>query len=914
MQITRKHIFILLALTIVIALIAGGYLYHLHNTRPALSAFKAIPGDAAVIFQTHDAGQFWSTLSASDLWKEMSHIDAMQAISLTLASLDSTIRTDENSTAINGPHRVLFTVTLSEEHNPEILFLVESTDLGQAARIKRYIHHLTTGSPMELMNYKGKSIYSVKPVGFPSVFYFTFYKGLFAGSLQPDPVVRAVEQAASGHWLDQDTAFSELIQAAGKNAVASVFFNNRLLPSLFKLLVSQSDSIQFSLLEHFAGWSEFDLKINNREWLLNGFTSTATDRKDFLSLFNNQGAENFAITGILPFQTSFFIDYTFNDADAFMNGFRTFLMDHDLQLPWQQMMDTILSLKQVDLAKEMQAWDIEETGLAVIDSRNNPSISGTIFIMRIKNRDECLRDIRMLSDTGWELKSESGKTVTVPGFTVMKMDVKVPFSFFFRPLAVSFSPQYYIILGNTIIFSGQSAILNEIASQYRYRRTLANDVNYARFYGQIAETSNIYIYLNIHKVAALAEKYATPRLREIFRENGELFRKIEGLSIQYSSLDDLFYSNIYLKYNPDLSEDDSYTWEADLDTVIYSGPFLIQKADGEGLDVICSDQAGNLYRIDATGMIRWKVKAGGTILSEVYSIRTGHDKELFYLYNTSEHLFMLDTNGIVAAGYPVILPSPATNGMILTGSESLAGLRMIYAGEDDRLHAIDIKGKPITGWGNPNLGNRLSVPAMHLTVKKEEQWIAALDDGGVVIAGSKGKVLYRTPSGFVHARNTGFYVNRTNSKGSIITTDAQGNLVYLPGKTIGTVNFGNFSPDHYFLYQDFNGDGDPDFIFVDGHDLSVFNRLKKLLFSFTFEGTVKDQPVVFTSQGKKTVLGVVTRDDNRVYLFNQSGLMSDSQLIRGNTPFTMGPLSADTVIDLVIGRGNKVLDYWLEGF
>jgi|GEM_PF-1308278 len=911
MEFSKKHIIIPAVTIIVIAFIAGSYLYHLHNTRPALSALRAVPGDAAVVFQAEDAGRLRSALKSSDIWEAITHISGVQTVEQILSYVDSTMRTDENNRVPEDPHRILVTLTFSQEQKAEFLFLVESLNMGQADKIKQYIHHVSGDNPSKTMNYSGTAIYSVKPHAFPYQVYYAFDRGLLAAAFQPEPIVKALVQAASGHPPAQDTVFSRLIGAAGKNATASICINNRYIPSLINLTMSENDSIPLALTKDFAGWSEFDLKINDREWLLNGFTSAGTD--DFLSLFRNQGEGHPGIAAVVPYHTSFFLDFILHDPGTFLDDFMTFLADHNIQRPYQKLLDTILSRKGVDLPNDMRNWGIEEAGMAVIGDGDNPDEGGTVIVIKTGNKDECIKSLRMLSGTTSD-HTKINEAGAASDFPVMKLDVPLPWGFYFRPFTDNVAMGYYTVLGNTVIFSASPGVLHEVITRYTYRRTLANDAVYSHFYRQLPERSNIYLFINIRRLLRPAESMTSPRFTAIIEDNKTLFTNMEGLSIQYNNLDDLFYSNIFLKYNPTLQNDETYTWVTALDTVIRSGPFLVKRMDEKGHDLFCTDQAGAIYRIDATGAILWKVRMEEDVLSGIYSVRAGKGNAICYLFNTSSNLCLVDSGGLMVPGYPVALLSRATNGLILTEPDGKTGPRLLYAGEDNRLHAIDIRGKVLPAWGLPNLGSRLSAPVVHLTVKKEDRYIAACDDGGVVIADRKGRVLYRTPPGFLHARHGGFYVNRTNSKGDLITTDTGGNLSYLPGKTIPKVTFGYFTPDHYFIYHDFNGDGDPDFIYIDGKNLSVFNRFKKNLFSFTFGEEVKDPPVVVTTHGKETLLGVMTREDNRVYLFNKSGLIPQSRVIKGHTPFIIGTVTADTVPDLVIGQGHNLLDYQLEGF
>ena len=168
-------------------------------------------------------------------------------------------------------------------------------------------------------------------------------------------------------------------------------------------------------------------------------------------------------------------------------------------------------------------------------------------------------------------------------------------------------------------------------------------------------------------------------------------------------------------------------------------------------------------------------------------------------------------------------------------------------------------------------------------------------------------------SDFRNALNSDFYVNKTNSKGVLITTNEKGCLTYIKanGKTASTV-FGDFSPNHYFLYEDFDMNGTKDFIYLDKNKLSVFDRFKNKIFEYTFEEDVNTKPMIIPVSSRENYLGVILKKTKEIYLFDNKGNVVVSKGVTGEMPFNVGSLNNDKNLNLVVGSGNILYNYLVQ--
>jgi hypothetical protein len=165
---------------------------------------------------------------------------------------------------------------------------------------------------------------------------------------------------------------------------------------------------------------------------------------------------------------------------------------------------------------------------------------------------------------------------------------------------------------------------------------------------------------------------------------------------------------------------------------------------------------------------------------------------------------------------------------------------------------------------------------------------------------------------FVNSSRSSIYLNKTNSRGMMITTDTAGRLVYIPSSgSVGFTSFASFDTDPAFIYEDLDSDGSFDYIFMDNTTLTVFDRFKEIMIKHEFQE--KTDPVIqFHQLSESPVLSIVDRLSGKVFLFDKHGLIGWSADIEGDTQVAAGSLKNDEEINLVVGKGQSLYNYTFE--
>jgi hypothetical protein len=375
----------------------------------------------------------------------------------------------------------------------------------------------------------------------------------------------------------------------------------------------------------------------------------------------------------------------------------------------------------------------------------------------------------------------------------------------------------------------------------------------------------------------------------------------------------MFFTSVYLKHNPDYIREDLSIWKAYLDAGIYGQPYFVKDHRTNNLKIVAFDTLNNMYLIDHEGNIKWKLNIGERVISDVHTVDYYRNGKIQYLFNTEKRIYLIDLLGRDVEGYPVELKGTATNGIAVFDYDNNKDYRIMLALDDNRVYNYNIKGKRVEGWKPPLSKGVVLSEVQHLRVSGRDYIIIADSEGNVRITNRRGGDRINLKASLMNGLRSGFYVNETNSKGIILTTDADGKLTYIKANgRIETTDFGEFSAEHYFLYEDFDNRGGKDFIYLDGNRLSVFDRFKNVMFTWDFENEINSSPVIIPLSPREKIIGVVSGSSGKIYLFDPDGNLLSTPDHIGKTQILIGSLKRNGQLNMIVGSGRTIYNYYFR--
>ncbi|MBN1339937.1 MAG: DUF3352 domain-containing protein [Bacteroidales bacterium] len=894
-------------ITAVVFYLAVNFLRSLH--KPQIEAIDAVPPNAIVFIEFSNPGGTWEKLSErSALWGELCRIKEVCGLNSIVATLDSLM--SENTTGELLKNQKLTAAISRENGVHEVLFIMELSQNTDVSGIDRFVKQVN-GERSIILNreYKKAMIRYVNIPAFDQPFQYTTVNNLLIAGFNENSIQSCIDRLEKGNPVVQRPEFLKVRATAGKNVDANIYFHfGAAHPSMAGILSPFCLDITGNA-GNFASWSELDLIIKNDEILLNGYTATSDTTTNYLDVFRHEPHQG-EVTSILPYNTTFLTVLSTGEIERYLDEYRQYLNVAGGLAEYNRSITEYPSIHGADLENRIIPLIGDEVALAITSASGNETRENLAGIIRLKDAEKAFITLGDLSLKDIPLESPDLKDYD---YNIKKLPEGNLMECLFGPVFHGITENYYIILKDYLVLANNPEYLVHQINSFYGQKTLDDNYNFETFSDNISDRTNLQLYCNIRKSIPAITSCFQPSVADILRTNQSTLVNFEGIALQFSYINNMFFTNVYIKYNPEYREVNPSNWEAVTDAPVSGKPFLIRDHITGRLKVIVFDEMNTMYLIDHEGRIKWKIPLMQQPVGDVFMVDAFKNRKIQYIFNTADYLYLIDLNGNYVGNFPVKLASKATNGISVTDYDKLKDYRILVAGEDNRIYNYDMDGKQVEGWSKPIVSHKVVMPVEYLTDKGKDYIIVTDETGSVYFYNRRGETRFSPEKALVKASNSVFYINKTNSKGFLITTDRQGRLCYLTsGGSVSDTQFDVFSAEHCFFYSDFDNNQAFDFIFTDNQRIAVFDRQKNLLLDYYSPEKLIEFAGLFEIPGRGKIIGVISEESGKVLLFDKSGMFEPLSYISGKTPFVTGSLNNDDHINLIICEGNKVYNYLLN--
>ncbi|MDD4192051.1 MAG: hypothetical protein PHI28_12010 [Mangrovibacterium sp.] len=915
---------IILPLIIILVIIVGLGLVWFFMQRQTKSysensAFKAIPVRTPLVLEITDVQLFLQKLETeSPLVTAMKEIPELESFRNDVNALRTVVSGSEGLKTMLAGRPALVAFNPEGKENIGCLFALSLENRAEKSDMVDFIESYSgqhAGS-LTRRSYDDVEIFRLRKGD--AEFHFAENGGIFIFSRHAIFVEEAIRQMATGNLLDQDQ-FKNLYNTKGSDSDFNIFINHEKINIILAKAASPAFRQALQLFVNFADRTELDVNLKPSEVLLGGFSFSEPTKHNYLNIFRNQEAERFNLGQVIPSGVSGFLALNLSDFERYQVDYNEFLKGR--QGNYYRREANLKGLEQysgkpfVPLFQQVAGNDFAIVFGQV--TQNEPA-SNRFFIAGVKGQS-LARDLLLPMIEKYARANQKSLKAMQSTYQIQSNKGVTIYEFPFRNLPgllmgesfTAVESNYLCFYDNYLIFSDDITALKNYLHDLMLSDTLEKDVRFQTFSQQMVSKSTFYFYLNFSKAFYLKNHYLNEAVSNALQNNEEGLRKFHGLGWQFSASSGEFLNNLYLKYDPVLKEEPQAIWQAKLDSTISIKPQLVvNHKDKQNLEVIVQDNRNNLYLINKEGATLWKVQLPGKIMSPVYQIDYYRNGKLQYFFNTRDQLHLIDRNGSNVARFPVTLKAPASNGVAVVDYAGNRDYRYFVASDDRRMYAFDREGKLVTGWKFEGTDGVVTNPLRHHKLGTQD-FLVFSDRYKTYILDRQGNTRVKTTDHFEHSGNDLYLTD----KGALATTDAGGkvHLQYFDGKS-ETISTGSFGKGHFFRAEDLNGDKKTDYIVADGNELVAYTDQGKKIFERKFESAISFTPDIYTFGAGNRKIGVVCRNENRIYLVDTRGGLYSGFPLQGSTPFSMGCLtSGNPCFNLLVGsEDNRFFNYKIE--
>lgn len=898
--------------------IAGGiywFTYTKEINTPVSSAINAIPSNAAIIFESKQTKKTWDKLSHTNIiWEELLNTQTFAKLNEQARYIDSLVNKNRSVAPFLNNGSIFVSAHVSGANTFDFLYVYSLPNLSNRSILEDFIKNINSTTPPTYRDYDDVNIGTIYPQHKDSLSY-VILKGILMISSKQNLVEASIRQLKSGLSIVNDKNFSKIITTAGKNVDANIYINYKNFPSILTNFISPSVKKETNALADFADFSGWDVTIKPNAFMLNGFTQANDSAINFLNLFIKQKPQEIELTKIIPSKTALLLYYGVSNVKTFQHDYQKYLSAKKYSSSYDQRIDAINKKYRINIEQSMLDWIDNEIALVITEPSSKNYANNSYAVIHSNNIDEATHILSDLADSISKKDKVRLDTISYQNHVITHLNLPNILPLLFGWTFDKISNNYFTTVGDYIVFSNNDESLRYFINYFEKNKTLANDKNYQAFSENISNEANVYLYSSIARSTNIYSLFVTEELAKDIEDKLELFNKFEAAGIQFTASNKLFYSNVYLKYNPLYKKESGTIWESKLDTTVSTKPYLVINHNTKAKEILVQDDANKIYLISNTGKIIWTKQLNEKIISEVIQLDVLNNNKLQMLFNTRNAIYLIDRNGKDMRGFPIRLKSPATNTVAVFDYEQNHDYRIFVACSSNKIICYKTNGEAVKNFKFDKTVHPVRLPLQYFNLKDQDHLCAIDEKGKVYLFNRQGEIKIKMKENTAPGiRNFFIETGKDHDDTYIITADTLGNIikVNLSGDK-ERIKISNFEGAPCFDHKDINNDKNKEYIFLTNNELKVFSTDKTLLFNYEFEEKVIPQLLYFTFPNGKGKIGVVSKEKNELYLFNDTGSLYKGFPISGNTAFSLGDINNEGFYNLITGSSdNNIYVYQLE--
>ncbi len=900
----------IIVIVVFVTVIVGFYIYLKKQQSPKIDAFAAIPVNAALVAEINNPALFLQEVSQDNrLANQLQELPELALVAKKMLVIDSLLKTNEKLLS-DGRDNTL-SLSLHEVGNKqfELLYITHLSGRFEANQFFKQLHTsvLNTANLSE-GKYNQVKVYTYKNSR-SSVFY-AYHRGILMASESELLLQDALRQVEVDTGLGSQNGLQNLRKTAGKHADANIYINFNRFDAFYTKLIA-AEFLNEREIKHLGEWSVLDLNFKNQTWLINGFTQNTNNPAHFYSLLDSQEPQNLKFIKWVPTGVESFAAFGISNLARFEEQLQKHMAAINQSERHEINQKQLVAVLGPSYEKDLLA--IFDHELAQVNYANG----STLFYIRTKGYHDANELIQKwithyartegISKQSLihECKIDNETKFPIYRFPTTYFPVRM-----FGPWFKACSATYVTAFDDFLIFGESVHTLSRVIYNNVLQKTMAFDGAYNQYSDFLSNKVNFYAFVSLTGSTGFLNDFLTPDAFAYFKQHQSILRDFYAVSWQIASENNMYYNNFLFRHQPSNKIKAATEWETRLDTTIAFKPQLVVNHYNNEKEILVQDMKNTVYLINKTGRILWKKKLEEPILSEVTQIDYYKNGKLQYLFNTESQIHLLDRNGNFVERYPINLPAKAVNALSIFDYDKRKNYRIFVPTADKQVYCYDIEGRIVTGFNFKGADNPIISPVQYVR-DKDKDYLLVTDVSRIYILDRRGNPRIKLNKQFNPSRNNLFeyQAGTATRSGRLIRTDEGGTLyyIYFNGE-VESQPIADFSPLHYFKFEDVTGDNIADIVFVDKNKLTVFTVAGKKQYEYTFSTEIMHEPAFYQFSASQTAIGITETGSQKIYLFNSRGKFMDGFPLPGKTRFSIGVLEPGSArFNLVVGGDEQYL-------
>jgi hypothetical protein len=719
-----KKIPLLITLGVILLILAGYYAYEKILTKKQLTPWDLVPADAIIVYEKNNCAACDESLSQSSLLTSLDRAAFYKKANDSVRNKISALLKDKNAVLISTH------VTKKDEFD-----FVYYASFNDAAPIRQILNSTSYRHTSREFN----SI-QIEEIRFQDqLFSYAFIENVWIGSFTPFLIEDVVRTYKSNTHSFRKSALSQQGFTSIQDDAGNLYVQLNRFDDLLSLFLTNQSELSFSIGKS----ALLDIKTNDNSLVLNGFSIDSVDHSNYmLSVFQHQSPVTFGLKHLIPNRTLAVSSYGISDGTAFLKDLSSFTAKRNPALR-----DTLVRLSKANKLdiENLYPQIADEISVCSFESPKGKTVS-KILLVETKNAEKWIATFNKIAaklsvDTIFYERYADYEIREVP---IFRFPEKL-----FWPLVKGFNQTFFSSIGNIIIISEDMAELKRFLDDIEAEDTWGKSVAQNKFLESTLLESNFSLYVNPSRSWNLISQQLQPRWQYFLRENLPVLQAIQMSAIQFSHLNNSYYTNILFTYKSVAVSEKSPGTASDKTVATFEKGILnihpVRSHVNRGNEILLQDSLNDLSLLSSDGKVLWKIAIGDKIVSEVNQIDFFNNGKLQYLFATSKAIHIIDRLGNYVDPYPVYLSSVEISYLSIIDYDNSKKYRFLVADQNGKLWMYDKEGRSLEGWQPKEIGGNVAMAPRHYRIKGKDYLLAVRTDGQVYLMNRRGENLKKFP-------------------------------------------------------------------------------------------------------------------------------------------------------------------------
>ena len=702
--------------------ILGYFIEPIWNQESSAELWDFVPENPGLVYESNDLGGTLLRLQDLESFQSLIRIPS-------LGKLPDHIAKIERLTGLNSFYSFLDkTSGIISLHNTgknefDFLYLVAMNDLNTTDVVSKLITPLVSKAlEKQPRTYLGLELNEVSLSFTAGQLTYLIYNNYFIASFTPYLVEDAIRTFEDENYKSFREVFAEHHQITKiKQDEGNVYLNYK---SFFK--GSQAFAAN-DLDKKFLTSAFLDLNIEDDHISLSGFSFA--DSSKTLQMIKGITGAPLDMSDVISNGTSILHHFSFQDPYLWRD------QQKNADLHDQKTSDSDLSVIPRDALKFLD----QEISRA-IQLRNGKKVP--ILIIECKNSEGLIHYLDAIAKQIPNQGSDHFFVEQYNHYIIRQLPLKNLAPLIFGDIAKDLPEGYYSSIENYVLMSPNLPVLKEFLYDILNENTCGKTLSEKKFLKKINKASPHTIIVNGSESWDHLYLAMQPKWQNDFMMSEMIFKSFRHLAIQFSSIDDKYFTSIFIEKNSPSSERNSpliKTNTVEFDHHLISKPYLVTDHRNGNNEIIVQDNEKVIYLVDSDFKIGWQRPLFLPIVGQIHQIDFYKNEKLQYAFITNDSLYVIDRKGKNVADFPKYL-APHLKSLEIIDYDQKRNYRFSITTHQGDAFLTDKSGSPLEGWNPYHFEKDIIGSMRHFRIGGTDVFTVVLANGKIFLLSRRAKV------------------------------------------------------------------------------------------------------------------------------------------------------------------------------